>query len=182
MVIVTKELTPCHLKEIIKNKVEKETFKSFDISSDINTSALESAPIKFIQIQIRNKSENFTGMISEYVDAIVIAETKLDDTFPNSQFSLPGFKAPIRLDCTAFFGGLLVLISERITSKNSNARTVPRDIQAVPIELNINNSKWLFLPTYKPPYQKETYLLDKIQKVVDFYANQCKVYCLEIST
>ena len=46
-------------------------------------------------------------MISEYVDVIVIAETKLDDTFPKSQVSLPGLKAPIRLDHTAFSGGLL---------------------------------------------------------------------------
>ena len=109
-------------------------------------------------------------MISEYVDVIVMAETKLDDTFPKSQFSLPGFKAPIRLDHTAFSGGLLILINERITFKKLNAITAPGDIQAVPIELNINHSKWLLLPIYKPPCQNEAYFLDKIQKVVDFCA------------
>ena len=78
-------------------------------------------------------------------------------------------KAPIRLDHTAFTGGLLVLISERITSKKINAITVPGDIQTVPIKLNINNSKLLPLPTYKPPCQNEAYFLDEIQDV-DFCA------------
>ena len=50
--------------------------------------------ISYLNINsIRNKFENFTDMISEYVDVIVIAQTKLDDTFPKSKFSLPGFKA-----------------------------------------------------------------------------------------
>ena len=109
-------------------------------------------------------------MISEYVDVIVLAETKLDDTFPKNQFSLPGFKEPIRLDRTSNSGVLLVLINEKITSKQIKTITVPGDIQAVPIELNINNSKWLLLPIYKPPCQSEAYFLDEIQKVVDFCA------------
>ena len=37
--------------------------------------------ISYLNINsVRNKFENFTGMISEYVDVIVLAETKLDDT------------------------------------------------------------------------------------------------------
>ena len=127
--------------------------------------------ISYLNINsVRNKFENFTGMISEYVDVIVLAETKLDDTFPKNQFSLPGFKAPIRLDRTLNSGGLLVLINEKITSKQIKTITVPGDIQAVPIELNINNSRWLLLPIYKPPCQNEAYFLDEIQKVVDFCA------------
>ena len=109
-------------------------------------------------------------MIPEYVDVIVLAETKLDDTFPKNQFSLPGFKAPIRLDSTANSGGLLVLINEKITSKQIKAITVPSNIQAVPMELNIKNSKWLLLPIDKPPCQNEAYFLDEIQTVVDFCA------------
>ena len=131
--------------------------------------------ISYLNINsVRNKFENFTGMISECVDVIVIAETKLDDTFPKNQFSLPGFKAPIRLDRTTNSGGLLVLINEKITSKQIKTITVPGDIQAVPIELNINNSKWLLLPIYKPPCQNEAYFLDEIQKVVDFCAKSAQ--------
>ena len=39
---------------------------------------------------------------------LVIAETKLDDSFPTSQFVIPGFKKPYRLDVSVKAGGLLV--------------------------------------------------------------------------
>ena len=39
---------------------------------------------------IRNKIEFLRPMISETIDILVIAETKIDDTFPTSQFMIEG--------------------------------------------------------------------------------------------
>ena len=40
---------------------------------------------------IRNKFTNFASLIQNSVDVLVIAETKLDASFPTSQFEIPGF-------------------------------------------------------------------------------------------
>ena len=58
---------------------------------------------------IRNKLENFSMMIQDHIDILVIAETKLDASFPNNQFLIPGFKTPYRLDVSEKSGGLLSL-------------------------------------------------------------------------
>ena len=116
---------------------------------------------------MRNKFADFSELIADYIDVIILAETKLDNSFPRNQFSLPGFKAPIRLDCRSNSGGLLVLISQQITSKVIKNIPMPSDIQAIAVELKVKNTKWLLLPIYRPPCQKETYFLEKIQNVID---------------
>ena len=48
---------------------------------------------------------------------MLISETKLNDTFPLSQFVLEGFRPPSRLDRTVHGGGLILFIREDILSK-----------------------------------------------------------------
>ena len=49
----------------------------------------------------------------------MISETKIDDTFPASQFLIEGFSVPYRLDCIAKGEGILLYIREYITSKKN---------------------------------------------------------------
>ena len=87
------------------------------------------------------------------MDVLVIAETKLDGTFPTSQLYIPGFKHPYRLDLFGNSGELLVYINEQIPSKQLERVNMPDDIQVLPIELNLKKIKWLLLTIYKPPCQ-----------------------------
>ena len=41
------------------------------------------------------------------VDILMVSETKIDDTFPESQFLIEGFSKLFRLDRTAKGGGIL---------------------------------------------------------------------------
>ena len=50
---------------------------------------------------IRNKFDNLCDLISKNVDILSVAETKLHASFPNSQFLIPGFHEPMRLDITS---------------------------------------------------------------------------------
>ena len=59
---------------------------------------------------IRNKSDNLCDLILKNLDILSVAETKLDPSFPNSQFLIPGFHEPMRLDITSKRGGMLVYI------------------------------------------------------------------------
>ena len=67
---------------------------------------------------VRNKFENFKEIVNGNVDIFTIAETKLDGSFPTSQFELEGYYSPFRLDITKQSGGLLVYIKSSILQDN----------------------------------------------------------------
>ena len=119
---------------------------------------------------IRNKFEHFSHMIRDKLDVLIIAETKLDSSFPSSQFTINGFKAPIRLDITRNSGGLLVYSREDILCRKIEGLEIPKDIQAIPIEINIRKQKWLLLPIYRSPTQDPCYFVDNVCRIIDGYA------------
>ena len=57
-------------------------------------------------------------VIGNKIHVLLISETKLEDTFPLSQFILEGFTPPYRLDRTEHGGGLRLFIGEDIPNVN----------------------------------------------------------------
>ena len=55
---------------------------------------------------IRNKFENLCELVAGNVDILCMAETKLDPLVPNSQFLIPDFHKPLRMDVSSRRGGL----------------------------------------------------------------------------
>ena len=47
---------------------------------------------------IRNKFDIMKPMLMHDIDIFMVTETKLDDSFPVSQFNVEGFSMPFRLD------------------------------------------------------------------------------------
>ena len=66
---------------------------------------------------IRNKFEPLVSFINNNLDILMISETKINDTFPDSQFLIEGFSVPYRPDRTAKGGGILLYIREDIPSE-----------------------------------------------------------------
>ena len=66
---------------------------------------------------LRNKFELLTHQIKDNIDILMISETKLDESFPTSQFFMKGFSSPHRLDRNCNGGGILLYIREDIPSK-----------------------------------------------------------------
>ena len=99
-----------------------------------------------------------------------MAETKLDASFPNSQFLIPGFHEPMRLGITSKRGGMLVYIKCSLPSKIMPNFKLPENIQAILFELNLRKEKWLFVIIYKPPLQSNSYFLDTLNDLLDFYS------------
>ena len=56
-------------------------------------------------------------MIDQNIDIVCIAETKLDSSFPKTNFLIPGYSTPFRLDVSSNSGGLLVFIKDNLPSK-----------------------------------------------------------------
>ena len=96
--------------------------------------------IIFLYINInstRNKFENLCYIVVNNVDVLSITETKLDSSFPNAQFLLPGFHEPLRLDINNRNGGLLVYIKASLPSKILSKFKLLFNIQILPFEINL---------------------------------------------
>ena len=62
---------------------------------------------------IRNKFISIQELIKRAFDIFLISETKIDDSFPNAQFKIEGYKS-FRKDRYAFGEGLLFYVNEKL--------------------------------------------------------------------
>ena len=63
---------------------------------------------------IRNKFEALREIIASNMDISMVAETKIDSSFPRGQFLIDGFAPPYRLGRNKDGGGLLVYVRSDI--------------------------------------------------------------------
>ena len=61
-----------------------------------------------------NKFEQLKKLVMKHVDVLVFTETKLDKSFPTSQFLVKGFAEPFRLDRNRNGGGVMIYIRDDI--------------------------------------------------------------------
>ena len=87
------------LKNICNSNVNKLTFGHLNIN------------------YLRNKFDQLTEMVKGFVDIFLISESKLDDSFPEGQFTIDGYYAPFRFDRHGNGGGLLLYVHEDIPAK-----------------------------------------------------------------
>ena len=60
---------------------------------------------------IRNKFDLLKEVVSDTIDILIVSETKLDGSFPPSQFQIDGYMPPIRADRNRKGGGLLIFMN-----------------------------------------------------------------------
>ena len=118
---------------------------------------------------IRNKLQDFSLLLKNKVDVLAIAETKLDESFPLNQFLIEGYTNPYRLDVNGRSGGLLVYVNENIHSRTKNDFKLNKDLQIVPVEINLRKTKWMVFSIYRPPKQCLNYFISKLSEIIDFY-------------
>ena len=78
-----------------------------------------------------NTFSGITSLVFEQVDILIVAEIKLDNSFPTAQFLMPGFHKPFRLDITANSGGLLVYVKGSLPTRQIQAYKLPFDLQDI---------------------------------------------------
>ena len=130
-------------------KVDTESCLSTNYQSDAlteiriqNLKQLIIAHLNIINL-LRNKFDQLKILVHDKIDILVVTESKLDDTFPDSQFHIPGYKVPFRKDRNELGGGIIDFVRDDIPCKNLDAR-IPEDIEALYLEINLRHTKWLF--------------------------------------
>ena len=89
------------------------------------------------------------------MDTLVLTETKLHDSFPNSQLSVDELSEPFRIDRNRSGGVVMMYVRDDVPSKLLTKHFFPNDIKGLFVELNFRKSKWLLLGTYHPPSQSD---------------------------
>ena len=84
---------------------------------------------------LRNKFDALTQQIKGNFDILILSESKLDSSFPEGQFLIPGYGAPYRIDRTCHGGGIMLLVREDIPCKLLLAENAP--IKGFYIEKNL---------------------------------------------
>ena len=109
--------------------------------------------------------------MSNNVDVLCVAETKLDKSYPMSQFCLAGYKRPYRLDVTDASGGLLVYVNSAIPSRPLSTLSMPIDMQVLLIELNLRHHKWLLISIYRHKSQNLKHFLTNLSLLIEHYSS-----------
>jgi len=103
---------------------------------------------------VRYKFDEIKELLTDkIVDFLVIAETKIDQSFNDNLFQVEGFKM-FRRDRNSNGGGLLIFInsdfpcSRKIDHESEN-------LENISLEIHLNKSKWLIMGIYKPPSMQD---------------------------
>ena len=125
---------------------------------------------------IRNKFDNLVLQIANNVFILMISEKKLDNSFPEGQFLIPGYSSPYRLNRNCRGGGIMMYIREDTPSKLLPIENQP--IEGFYVEINLRKKKWLLCGTYIPHRNNIAIHLDSLSKKVALYSSAYDNYIL----
>ena len=103
------------------------------------------------------------------LDILVIMETKLDESFPSSQFTLEGYQMPLRLDRNSDGGGIIVYIREGIPCRKIKSHNPNGDFEGIFFEINLRKNKWLFFGGYNPKKENIVNFLTNVSSTLEHF-------------
>ena len=105
--------------------------------------------------------------MKDKLDIIMISETKIDESFPVSQFIIEGYSKPFRRDRNSNDGGILMYVRDDIPCKEIKTHKLPDDIEGMFIEINLRKKKWIIIGGYNHQKESICYFLTQISKELD---------------
>ena len=111
-------------------------------------------------------------MLTEVLDILMISETKLDDSFPEAQFYIEGFRTPFRLDRNKHGGGILLYVRNNINAILLTDYVFLNDTEAFFTEIKVNTCKCLVCCSYNPNRIDVSNHLEQIRKALDIYSKK----------
>ena len=183
-IISTKNLS---ITDVTKNSVNSKPLNNSksllndqkNLGSNLHRVRIENpSRIIFGQINInsmRNKFDLLMYIIKNEIDIFMISETKIDNSFQISQFTMTGYSIPLRLDRTSHGGGILLFVREdipcRIIKTDCDA-----DFKGILAEINLRKKKWFLCCSYNPHKSNITNHLKNICKTGKTKCNSWQSY------
>ena len=116
-------------------------------------------------------------LLSEFLPHyFVLAETKLDESFPNSQFVIDQYEIRTRRDRNRNGARLIEYVRKSLICK-ALEDTVNLNSEIILSEITFKNNKWAIFNTYRPPCNSniETFL-GNLSNLLDKYLSKYECY------
>ena len=131
---------------------------------------------------IRNKFLDFKELVLSDTDICLISETKLDDSFPDQQFHVNGYKM-FRKDWNKFEGSLILFVKENIPCKVLNTFPFSEECEVIPIDLSISNKNHFFwadgtFTRLFNHHKMKLYLLNRLNLLLTLIVQHTKIFSL----
>ena len=127
---------------------------------------------------LATKFDLLCEIISNYLDILVIVETKLDHSFPTNQFLIPGYTKPYRLDRNRNGGGIMIYVKDNIPSKEINKHNFAKKVEGLFVEINLRKTKLLLFGTYHSTHSEyglsDGDYFEQLSLALDVYSNYDK--------
>ena len=117
---------------------------------------------------LRNKFEALQFIINRNLDIILLAETKLDDSFPYAQFMLKNFGIPYRLDRNSNGAALLLYVREDIPCKFLKVKS-DWNIESICVEVNLGKGS-ASLMTHTIHKSLLSNHLERLNRIIEEYS------------
>ena len=99
----------CLMILLFRNQMQKKALK------DIRVSNMNKLIFGLLNINsLRNKFDVFSEEVNGSIYILMVAETKLDDSFPEAQFLIEGFHSPFKFDRNINGGGIMLYVQKDI--------------------------------------------------------------------
>ena len=118
---------------------------------------------------LRNKFELLTEKTKGNVDIFLISETKIDESFPNSQFKIDDFSNPHRIDRNEKGGRIMLLFREDLPVK---VLLVDKGHESCYVDLILKQTKWQINYSYNPTKNNISSHLESLSPNVDLYTSK----------
>ena len=102
------------------------------------------------------KYEGLKCLIKDKLDFVVVTVTKLDESYPSSQFT-----NPFRLDRDRFGCGVMIFVNSPLPVREISFETKPHDVEVIFLEVTLRSKKWLL------PKKSVSRKLDRIMASYD---------------
>ena len=122
---------------------------------------------------VSNKFEALEFLLKDKFDVFLVSESKLDSSFPEAQFKIPGYRI-FRQDRDKYGGGLMFYINQNIPCKKIETFQFTSSIEMLTLEINLGKEKLLIFGTYKPPNINNSSFLNELYNAITFYSTLYK--------
>ena len=153
-------------EQLLNGKKEKEIFKTL---RDLRSKHPKNVFLGHLNVNsLRIKFESLNELIKDTFDIFLVTESKLDCSFPDSQFSIPGCRI-VRKDQNRNGGGILFYINEGIPFKVIKSKQLPGNLEILKLEIILDKMKILLMELYKPPSFNEKHFLFDLNNAYNFF-------------
>ena len=118
---------------------------------------------------LRNKFEALKAKISDNIDILVMTETKIDESFPYSQFLIDDYNRPFRLDRTSDGGGIIIYVRQDIPCKQLKTHKAVGNMEGIFFEIRIRGKKWLLFGGYNPKKENISKFISYVVPILNYY-------------